>query len=354
MREALPQDASGRVRVTTPEVQSATDVMALIGGGLDPESIGPLAGRPLLAIGLPADQPTLNEILDLPCVLVGVHRHGPRPHPPAELDVLLTSDRGAPSPWVDDPDGEVLLELDRAVQASSTAAVTLVQLLRLTSSTRPKDALVGESLAYSALQAGPDFARWLAAQPDRKQGGDDGEPVLVTRDGDILNMTLNRPAVRNAFSAAMRDGLVDALRVAFADPDIAEVHLRGAGPAFCSGGDLREFGTVPDPMSGHIVRTTRSPAAWLARSRLRVVAHVHGACRGAGVELAAFAHQVVAAPDATFALPEVAMGLVPGAGGTVSIPRRIGRQRAAHLALSGSLIDAETALGWGLVDEVSE
>jgi hypothetical protein len=331
---------------------SPTDVMALLGGGLDPESVGPLAGRPLLAIALPADQGTLTEILDLPCVLVGVHREGPRPDPPVELDVLLTSDRGAPPPWIDDPEGDVLAALEAAVRSSATAAVTLVQLLRLTGSTRIRDALVGESLAYAALQSGPDYARWLAAQPDRSRGGDDGEPVLVTRDGASLTLTLNRPAVRNAFSAAMRDGLVDALRVAVADPDITDVHLRGAGPAFCSGGDLREFGTVPDPMSGHLVRTSRSPAAWLARPQVQVTAHLHGACRGAGVELAAFAHRVVATADATLGLPEIAMGLVPGAGGTVSIPRRIARQRAAYLALSGAVIDAATALDWGLVDEV--
>ena len=79
---------------------------------------------------------------------------------------------------------------------------------------------------------------------------------------------------------------------------------------------------------------------------------VHGACVGAGIELPAFAGRVVASRDAWFALPEVAMGLVPGAGGTVSLPRRIGAQRTAWLALTGRRIDAETALAWGLVDEL--
>jgi enoyl-CoA hydratase/carnithine racemase len=81
---------------------------------------------------------------------------------------------------------------------------------------------------------------------------------------------------------------------------------------------------------------------------------VHGACIGAGVELPAFAGRVVARPDATFRLPEVSMGLVPGAGGTVSIPRRIGRERFAPWALAGETIDATTALSWGLVDEISQ
>ena len=79
---------------------------------------------------------------------------------------------------------------------------------------------------------------------------------------------------------------------------------------------------------------------------------MHGACIGAGVELPAFAARVVAAPDAFFALPEVAMGLVPGAGGTVSLPRRIGRRRTAYLALTGARLDSRRALDWGLVDAI--
>jgi enoyl-CoA hydratase/carnithine racemase len=70
------------------------------------------------------------------------------------------------------------------------------------------------------------------------------------------------------------------------------------------------------------------------------------------VELPAFAHRVVATRDATFGLPEVGLGLIPGAGGTVSLPRRIGRHRTARLGLSGAAIDAATALEWGLVDEI--
>ena len=78
----------------------------------------------------------------------------------------------------------------------------------------------------------------------------------------------------------------------------------------------------------------------------------HGACVGAGTEITAFAGRVIAAPDAFFALPEVRMGLVPGAGGSVSVPRRIGRWRAAWLMLTGERLTAETALRWGLADEI--
>jgi enoyl-CoA hydratase/carnithine racemase len=83
-----------------------------------------------------------------------------------------------------------------------------------------------------------------------------------------------------------------------------------------------------------------------------VTARLHGACYGSGIELPAFADRVVAASDTRIALPELGLGLIPGAGGTVSLPRRIGRHRTAWLALSGAAIDATTALGWGLVDEV--
>ena len=85
----------------------------------------------------------------------------------------------------------------------------------------------------------------------------------------------------------------------------------------------------------------------------RVTVELHGACFGSGIELPAFAGRVVAAPDTAIALPEIALGLIPGAGGTVSLPRRIGRRRTLLLALTGRTIDARTALEWGLVDELA-
>ena len=175
---------------------------------------------------------------------------------------------------------------------------------------------------------------------------------MVERDGPRLSITLNRPEVHNAYNAAMRDALCDALAIAVADDSIGEVQMLGAGPSFCSGGDLAEFGTFSDPVSAHLIRTTNSPALLLGCLADRVTAHMHGSCVGSGIELPAFAATVLADPASTFRLPEVAMGLIPGAGGTVSIPRRIGRMRTGWLALSGRPIDAATALAWGLVDRL--
>ena len=253
---------------------------------------------------------------------------------------------------VGDLDGAA--EVVAAVAAHPLAATALALHLRASASLGVEEALVAESAVYSMLQAGPDHGRWLdgrATAPARTP--DDGERVRAERDGRRLTVTLARPAARNAVDAAMQQALVDALLVA-ADDGVEEVVLRGDGPVFSAGGDLREFGSLADPASAHLLRLARSPARALHRVAGRTTVHVHGACHGAGVELPAFARRVVAHPGATFTLPEVAMGLVPGAGGTVSIPRRVGRQRTAWLALAGRPIDAPTALAWGLVDAVRD
>jgi enoyl-CoA hydratase/carnithine racemase len=248
--------------------------------------------------------------------------------------------------------------LERAIAAAAAqplAAQTLMQLLRLSEGRPTGDALVAESLAYATLQAGPAFARWLAARPPPRPRARPDEPaVRVARVEGELEIALNRPAVRNAFSKEMRDALCEALRLAHCDASVVRVRLLGEGPDFCSGGDLDEFGSAPDPATAHAVRTTRSPGRLLHAIASRCEAVVHGHCVGAGVELPAFAAQVVARPDASFRLPELAMGLVPGAGGTASLPLRIGRQRTAWLALSGEAIDAETAFDWGLVDRIAD
>ncbi len=301
---------------------------------LDPEAFAP-DGETTAA--------TAVSLAHLPCPTVAVATDPPpssaislRDH----FDVVVGSE-------------EELAPLLEAVRRTPLAAMALVQLLRHSAHLDVHQGLLAESLVYSTLQSGPEFGEWLSGRSAGPAHRPNPEPAVLSRRSDArLELTLNRPEKRNAFSAQMRDALVEGLRTAVCDPSIEEVVLRGAGPAFCSGGDLDEFGTLPDPATAHGIRSTRNPGRLLAHCAGRVRAELHGACVGAGIELPAFARQVLASKDAFFQLPEVAMGLVPGAGGTVSIPRRIGRQRTAYLALSGLPLDAATAHRWGLIDEI--
>jgi hypothetical protein len=232
------------------------------------------------------------------------------------------------------------------------AAVALAQLLRIGAWQDVAAGLAAESFVYSTLQSGSEFAAWLAGRGPATLPPDPEAPVLVSRQDGHVTITFNRPHRANAVTAAVRDALVEALTLADTDPTIEAVSLRGAGASFSSGGDLAEFGSLPDPATAHVIRTTRSPAWWVHRVGARTRAHLHGAAIGAGIELAAFAGTVLAAPDTRIRLPEVAMGLVPGAGGTVSLTRRIGRPRTCFLALTGRELDAAEALAWGVVDRL--
>ena len=251
-------------------------------------------------------------------------------------------------------------DIAETVISSPQASVSLAQLLRAGETMSVHDALMAESWVYSTLQGGRVFQNWLQTQKPNSESASsetDSLPsasrqpaVLADENNDSLCLTLNRPERRNAFSAEMRDCLVEALRAARASPPPGGIVLKGAGEAFCSGGDLNEFGTAPDSATAHIVRSLRN-AAWemhLLRDRIRV--ELHGACVGAGIELPAFTSSITSAPDAFFWLPEVRLGLVPGAGGTVSLPRRIGRHRTAWLALTNRRLLPPEALEWGLID----
>ena len=209
-----------------------------------------------------------------------------------------------------------------------------------------------ESLAYSMLLASRGFAAWRSATPVRGREEAEAPRVLVEVGDAAIRIALNRPERRNAVDAVMRDALCDALEFAAAHPDQPPVELSGVGPAFSAGGDLDEFGSAGDVGEAHLIRTLRSPARLLHALRDRTTARLHGACVGAGIEVPSAAGRVVARPGAFFRLPEVSMGLIPGAGGTATIPRRIGRQRACWMAISGADVDVETALAWGLVDAV--
>ncbi len=259
----------------------------------------------------------------------------------AGMDLLLTADQ--------------LERCTRAIRTNPMAALVLVEVLRTTEHLPPADALIVESLAYATLQGGPEHRAWLDGERQRRPARilpDRDDLVVIEREHDLLRIRLNSPETRNALSAVMRDALTDAFTLAAVDPSITAIEVSGVGPCFCAGGDLKEFGLTPDPATAHRIRLQRMPARYLLPRRDRYRFRLHGACIGAGIELPAFAGHVAARADTRFRLPEVAMGLIPGAGGCVSIPRRIGRQRTAFLAISGEEIDADLALAWGLVDAV--
>lgn len=236
----------------------------------------------------------------------------------------------------------------RQVAARPNAAAVTVQLLRLLPSLAPEEGLTAESLAYGLLQGGAEHRAWLAG---RSGGHGEQRAVRTERVGDRLTVTLDDPASGNAIDRAMRDALHEAFELAALDTDL-RVSLRGAGRTFSLGAELAEFGTTSDPATAHAIRMQTLPARMIARCAERLDVHVQGGCVGAGLEMAAWAGRFTAAPDAWFQLPELTMGVLPGAGGCVSLTRRIGRQRTALLILSGKRITARTALGWGLVDRI--
>jgi enoyl-CoA hydratase/carnithine racemase len=252
---------------------------------------------------------------------------------------------------------ETLAELSERCQHWPHASCVCDDVLRAVEPGGPTlAAVVTESLAYSTLQAGPEFARWLAERGPARMP-DIVDPVLAERDGDTLRIRFNRPQRHNAFSTDARAALLEALAVAQLDPSVTGIVLSGNGPSFCSGGDLAEFGTFADPASAHLARTRHSPAlaldALTARLGRACRAEVHGRVLGSGLEMAAFCGWIEARDDSVLGLPELDLGLIPGAGGTVSVARRIGRWRTAYLVLSGRTIDADTALAWGLVDAIA-
>ena len=264
------------------------------------------------------------------------------------VSIALGAGGGSWDLVLDDP-GPAL----EGLRASPQAAVVAAQTLRRGSRLGPSDALLVESLAYATLQAGPEHARWLASRGRRVRRDLDEPRIHVTDDGVSVTITLNRPRLRNLLDAAMRDQLTDVLKALQAGADDRPVVLTGAGGNFCAGGDPAEFGTVPDPPAAHLIRSRANVAPWLAAVADRATARIDGSCVGAGVELAAFCATVTATGRARFRLPELSMGLIPGAGGTVSIPARVGRQRTLAWLLTNAELDAATAMSWGLVDEIS-
>ncbi|MGR4871302.1 3-hydroxyacyl-CoA dehydrogenase NAD-binding domain-containing protein [Variovorax sp. LARHSF232] len=172
--------------------------------------------------------------------------------------------------------------------------------------------------------------------------------VRSARHGDVLCITIDNPPV-NAISSAVRRGLKEAVEAADADAGVKAILIVGEGANFVAGADIREFGQAPQPPSLPEV-CNRIEACGKP-----VVAAIRGAALGGGLEIALAAHYRIALQDAKLGLPEVQLGLMPGAGagGTVRAPRLVGAQAALDLMLSGRHVKAKEALSLGLVDELA-
>ena len=328
------------------EDQEAGDIIA------DLVSLGG-AGLVVTDLGMDFEAPAFAPGV----VQVGVCRSGPLPAEGLEdFDILLCADPSASRPWAGFTPASLEAELgalEAAVHRRPVAAAVAAQVLRASLAVSFEQALAAESLAYSMLLSSGEFRAWRAATPVRAGRRRNDGRVGMSLAGPVIQILLSSPSARNAFDARMRDSLCDVLDFARGHPDGLPVVLSGGGPCFSAGGDLDEFGTADDPGVAHLIRTLRSPAHLAHMLGERLTVQLHGACVGAGIEVPAAAARVVAREGAWFRLPEVAMGLIPGAGGTASIPRRIGRHRTAYMAISGADIDLPTALAWGLVDAVT-
>ncbi|MGQ2941387.1 MAG: enoyl-CoA hydratase/isomerase family protein [Blastomonas fulva] len=290
-------------------------------------------------------------------VCIGVDAEGRLPPvDPGQFDILVTTAKQAPAPWVSIEHARLeshLRDLAQAAHHWPAAATILCRVLRISETIPFSHALDVESLAYSTLLGGAEFQRWRIARGPLPLPGSDDSEVLVERDEDLVTVTLNNPGSQNAMTAGMRDALHGALANILDDPTGPELRLRANGRCFSTGGALGEFGSATDLSQAHIVRTLRSCARLLHSLGGRGQVYLQGACVGSGIEIPAAAGRRIAGPDAWFQLPELRMGLIPGAGGTASIARAIGRHRTAWMVLSGRRIRAKQALAWGLVHEIA-
>lgn len=301
------------------------------------ENFGPKSDNPFLAIDLTGSDNCLTEWLThLPCPVIGI---GPG-DAAVDCDVVL-----------DEPEKLDLIASN--VDKAPIAAMVLVQHLRQIEGLSLREALVRESFAYAAIQQGPEFKTWLAGYEGGSLVDESGPPILTDIEGGTLTIRLNRPKNYNAIGTEMRDALCEVLDMVLTAGSFSEIHITGNGKAFSIGGAIQEFGEVTDPATAHWVRSLRLPANRLAQLSENLSVHVNGAAVGAGVEIAAFAKRISCASNAWFQLPELKYGLIPGAGGTVSVTRRIGRQKCAYMALSMEKVSAKTAREWGLVDEIN-
>ena len=319
---------------------------------LGAETYSPLCGRSMQWV----DSASLPTELPEGAVVVAVDFAGALPDIDLRrFDALVTTCRGAPRPWVSVAPERLAAQLDAVrarVAAAPIATAILARVLRIGEHLSFDEALEIESLAYSTLLGGGEFARWLAGRLPHAHAVEAAPVVRYERHGDIVTLTLAAPANHNAMTAGMRDALYEALANVLDDPTAPQLVLRGERRSFSTGRHLPEFGSARDLAQAHTIRSLRSCARLLNRLGERAEVRLQGACIGSGFEIPAAAARRIGAPDSFMQLPELRMGLIPGAGGTVSIARAIGRHRLFWLVLGSFRLGAEQARDWGLLHDI--
>ena len=179
------------------------------------------------------------------------------------------------------------------------------------------------------------------------------ETVIYGKDNGVAHVTLNRPHALNAFSVRMRDDLYEVLSAVKADDEVRVVVFQGAGEkAFCAGADLKEFLTAPSVVKARRIRAVRDLWRLFLSTPQPMVAALHGYVLGSGFEIALFCDLRIASPDVVFGLPEVGLGILPGAGGTQTLPRILGLSGALDMLLTGRRLSGEEAFAMGLVNQL--
>ncbi len=179
-------------------------------------------------------------------------------------------------------------------------------------------------------------------------------PIRLERDGSVATLVLDRPDKLNALTLAMLAAIDAACAEVEADPGVRALIIASTSPrAFCAGADVNEWSALsPEQMWRRWIAEGHRVYSRLAHLHVPTVAAIDGMAFGGGLELALCCDLRVAAPTARFALPEVRIGIVPGWGGPARLTALVGAARAKQMALTGEPVDAATALGWGLVNEV--
>lgn len=179
------------------------------------------------------------------------------------------------------------------------------------------------------------------------------ETIIFEKNEGVAYITLNRPQALNAYSVQMRDDLYEVLSAIKIDDEVRVAVFKGSGDkAFCAGADLKEFLTAPSTVKARRIRIVRDLWGLFLKVPQPIIAALHGYVLGSGMEIALFCDLRIASHDVIFGLPEMELGIIPGAGGTQTLPRVIGLGNSLDMLLTGRRLDGKEALDRGLVNQL--